>query len=160
MNALMELKAKCEALFLGWVAYRAGRNFYEIHPDVEAAFIHGAHALRRWWVWLFFFKVWLFSSAFFLWMHYLRLHDNATGPDQDFIINDSDHAMLVRRGLIFMVPALVAILITYCRNVDYSLFQRRFVYNVMKPLTVATSFLPNWTLYVLVPCMLCFPFPL
>src|SRR4051812_48787914 len=75
LQGLQELRKKCEALLLGWLAYRAGRNYYKLHPDVAEAFIHGAHALRRWWVWLFFFKVWLFSIGFLGWMLYLRFHD-------------------------------------------------------------------------------------
>jgi hypothetical protein len=157
-HALLELKTRFEGVLLGWLAYRAGRNFYNVHPNLEDAAIHGAHALRRWWVWLFFIKVWLFSAAFILWMYYLRLHDNATGPGSDFIINDADHSKIVSNGLFFLIPAFVALLITYCRNIDYSLFKRRLVYKVLRPLTVVLTWVPNWLLYLTIPCILMFPF--
>lgn len=156
-SALMELKRRSEAFLLGWLAYRAGRNHYNLHGSLEEAVVYGAHALRRWWVWIFFFKVWLFSNLFVCWMIYLRLHDNATSNGQDFIINDGDHAVVVRNGLIFAIPALIAVLVTYSRNVDYSLFQRRLVYRVTRPLCRLLDRVPNWVLYLTVLSMLCFP---
>ena len=158
MEALQELKSKFEGVLLGWLGYRAGRNFYEMHPDVGRAVVHGMHSLRRWWVWLFFCKVWLFSACFALFMWYLRLHDNAATDYNDYIINDADHAAVMRRAVIFLIPSFVALLVGYCRNVDYSLFKRRAVYQVMRPLVVAIDKVPNWLLYLLPVAVLCFPF--
>ena len=155
-QALMELKRRCEALMLGFLAYRAGRNYYTLHPDITDAFEHGAHALRRWWVWLFFTKVWLGSLLVILWMGYMELHDRAN-PGNAYWVDDGDAKVTLRNGLIFLVPSLLAVLVTYCRNVDYSLFKRRFVYRILRPLVKVLDKVPNWVLYLTVPCMLFFP---
>lgn len=152
-QALLELKRRCEALLLGFLAYRAGRNYYTLHPDVTAAFEHGAHALRRWWVWLFFVKVWLFSVCFLGWMLYLRFHDVR---GESFPV-DHNFQVVTRNLLVFIGPALLVLLITYCRNVDYSMFKRRFAYRILLPLVKLLDKVPNWVLYLIVPCALMFP---
>ena len=154
MEALGELKDKLEVGILGFLAYRAGRNHYNVHGDLEEAIIYGAHALRRWWIWIFFVKVWLFSAAFTAWMLYLHFHDIR---GESFQANSSDFNNVTLTGLIFLGPAALALAILYCRNVDYSLFKRRLVYKVLRPLVVVLDRVPAWGLYVIVPCILCFP---
>lgn len=153
--ALMELKRRCEALILGWLAYKAGKNYYAIHPNVEDSFVHGAHALRRWWVWLFFTKVWLGSAIFLGWTLYLGHHDIR---GESFHDATGDLAIVTRNLTIFILPALIAILVTYSRNVDFSLFKRRAVYKVLRPVVVVLDRVPNWILYLIVLCPLFFPF--
>ena len=153
-EALQELRHKCEGVFLSWLAFRAGRNYFNLHPNVEDSFIHGAHAMRRWLIWLFFVKVWLFSACFTGWMLYLRFHDVRGESFQD---HSGDMGKITRNGLIFLGPALIALVVTYNRNVDFSLFKRRFVYKVTRPLTVVLDKVPNFVLYLTVLCILCFP---
>ena len=154
MEALGELKDKLEVGLLGFLAYRAGRNHYNVHGDLEEAIVYGAHALRRWWIWLFFVKVWIFSTLFLGWMLYLRFHDIR---GESFQPNGPAFNNVTYTLLVFIGPALLALLVTYCRNVDYSLFKRRFVYRVLRPVVIVLDKVPAWGLYLIVPCMLLFP---
>lgn len=153
-EALQELRSKLEVGLLGFLAWRAGRNYYNIQPDFGDAVIHGATALRRWWVWLFFVKVWLFSAAFTGWMLYLRFHDIR---GESFVANSSDFNNVTFTLLAFLPFGLLGLLVAYCRNVDFSLFKRRLVYKVARPLTVVLDRVPSGVLYLIVPCALFFP---
>lgn len=158
IHAAQELKSRLEVGILGFLGYRAGKNHYELHHDMEEAVIYGAHAVRRWWVWLVFTKIWLFSAGFSLFMVYLRLHDNGTPNSQDFILNDGDAHVVTRNALIFLIPSFVlGVLVTYTRNIDYSLFKRRAFYWLLRPLSILVTWIPNWVLYLTVLCVLCFP---
>jgi hypothetical protein len=156
--ALMELKRRCETMWLGWVAYRAGKNYYALHPNVEDAFIHGAHAARRWFIWLLFTKVWLFSLGFLGWMLWLRFHDIRGESFQEAVGNTGDMGIVIRNLLIFLPPAFLVLLVTYARNVDFSLFQRRALYTLVKPLVVVLDRVPVGFLYLIVLFPLFFPF--
>jgi magnesium-transporting ATPase (P-type) len=148
-EALVELKNKVQAVWLSWIAYRAGANYYNLHADLPTAIVHGIRAARRWWVWSFFLTVWLFSAAFILMMYSQR----ANGA----ILDEETGYKITNNGLIILPIALLALLVTYCRNVDFCLFKRRFVYKVMRPLVRLIDKLPNWLLYLTVPAILCFP---
>jgi len=154
MEALGELKDKLEVGLLGFLAYRAGRNHYNVHGDLEEAIVYGAHALRRWWVWIFFVKVWIFSALFLCWMLYLRFHDIR---GESFVPNSSAFDNVTYTLAAFLPVALLGLLVIYCRNVDYSLFKRRFVYRVFRPLTKVLDWVPAWGFYLIVPCALFFP---
>ena len=154
VEALQDLKTRLEVGLLGFLAYRAGRNHYNVHGDLEEAVIYGAHALRRWWIWLFFVKVWIFSTCFLGWMLYLRFHDIR---GESFVTNSSAFDNVTYTLAAFLLPALLGLLVLYCRNVDYSLFKRRFVYRVLRPLVVVLDRVPAWGLYLIVPCALFFP---
>ena len=154
-EALVAFKDKCEGMWLGWVAYKAGTAFYEMHPDAAQAALHGLKAMSRWWVWLFFFKVWLGSTLFLAWMLYLRFHD-VHGESYDLGGLDP---MTLRVGM-WIIPATIAVLTMYCRNIDFSLLQRRSLYNKVQPLVRKLDSWPNWLLYIIVFFPLMFPFPL
>jgi hypothetical protein len=154
-HAYLELKAKLQAAGCIWLGWKAGRNYYEVRPVIEEAIIHGAHALRRWWIWIFFLNVWLGSTLFAAWMLWLRFHE-VRGEGYPDISGDLN--IVTRNVLMFLPVSLLSLLITYCRNVDFSLFKRRFVYRLLFPLVVTLDRVPNWLLYLIVFCPLFFPF--
>ena len=153
-EALQELRSKLEVGLLGFLAWRAGRNYYNMHPDFGDAVIHGATALRRWWVWLFFVKVWIFSVLFLCWMLWLRFHDIR---GESFVSNSAAFDNVTYTLIAFLPLALLGLLVVYCRNVDFSLFKRRLVYRVLRPLVAVLDRVPAWAFYLIVPCALFFP---
>jgi len=152
-EALAELKHRTEGVALAWVGYRAGRNHYNLHNDLEEAVIYGAHALRRWWVWLGFVNLTLIFVLATAWMEYLRHHDirGESFPESATFKNTLLQFQIV-------IPIMVLLLaILYCRNVDYSLFKRRFVYKVLSPLVRLLDRIPNGALYLLIPLLAVLP---
>lgn len=155
--AAMELKRKCEGLWLGWVAYKSGMAFYEMHPDPVEAALHGAAALRRWWIWLFWLKLWLLTLAGFAWLSYLKYHKIRGESFQD---NGGGLDVIRTRILIFIIPATASLLIMWSRNIDFALFKRRWFYGIVRPLALMFEWCPNWILYVTIIMPVFFPWPM
>ena len=150
-NALLGFQHQMQGVMLGWLGYRAGRNSYALHANAADAAIHGAHALRRWWIWLFFIKLWILQTAFVGLLSYYTVHDRANPQDTYVLASQNDQlTAYLTNGRIFVPLGFVLVLVTYCRNVDYSLFQRRFVYHVMRPICALTNWIPNGIIYTLI----------
>lgn len=127
---------------VGAAAYQAGRNYYNIHPDTTAATIHGADALRRWQIWRALSKVWVVEVLILVMFFFEERAMTSLDPVNDL-------AERVRNGAILLLPTLVfGVLIPYCRNVDFSLFKRRLLYRILRPLLVVTNWIPTWALYL------------
>lgn len=154
-QALMSFKSKCEGMWLGWIAFKAGQRYYDMHPDAVAAAEHGAHTLRRWWVWLFFAKVWLGSLAFLGWMLYVANHDIR---GESFPTDAGTNGFTIRLA-VWIVPALIALLVVWTRNIDFGLSKRSGFYWMLRPVAKVLEWFPNWALYLIVLCPLFFPFP-
>lgn len=146
-NAVQTLARRFQGVLLGWIAFRAGRNHYDLTAQLDDAILRGAEALRRWWIWLFFTKVWLFTLAITMWITYMEHHT---------IRGDSfhDYGGLGNWSTVswWLLPFtfVLGVLLPYCRNVDYSLFKRRSVYRLLRPVTVALNKLPVGVLYLTV----------
>lgn len=154
-EALQDLQSQCQTLLLGWLAYRAGRNHFNVHGDLEEAFIYGAHALRRWWVWIIFVKIWLFWLCLVGWLSWLEYHDIR---GESFYDSSGTLAGLRWMGYIGLpITFVLCIAVPYCRNVDYSLFKRRLFYWIFRPLTILLDRVPNGALYLTVLVGLFFP---
>lgn len=154
-EALFTLKDKLQTGLLGFIAYRAGRNHYELHGDMAEAILYGAHAMRRWWSWLIMTQVWLFWLALNAWLFYLTHHDirGESYPDITGMIGGLRAVGKIGLPITFVL----AVAVPYCRNVDYSLFKRRLVYRLFQPLVVLLDKVPNGWLYVTVFVGLFFP---
>ena len=99
-------------------------------------------------------RAWLLCTALLAGSAHAQLFHDVRGES----FNEThDFNVVTRNGLLFFVPALLALLVTYCRNVDYSLFKRNVVYRVLRPLVKLIDWVPSWVLYLIVPCMLMFP---
>jgi hypothetical protein len=154
-ESLFALKDKLQTGLLGFIAYRAGRNHYELHGDLAEAILYGAHAMRRWWSWLIMTQVWLFWLALNAWLFYLTHHDirGESYPDITGMIGGLQ--MVGKIGL--PITFVLAVAVPYCRNVDYSLFKRRLVYRLFQPLVILLDWVPNGWLYVTILVGLFFP---
>jgi hypothetical protein len=155
-QAVLRLKEACEGLLLGWIAFKAGTNYHRMHPDGVDATVYGLHAMRRWWVWLFFTKVWLVWLGVVIWLTYIDHHDVRGESYVDLSGGLLD--ALQKFGYIGLPIAFVfGVAIPYCRNVDYSLFKRRLFYKIFRPLVVSLDRVPNAFLYLTIPFGLFFP---
>jgi len=145
-EALFTLKDKLQTGLLGFIAYRAGRNHYELHGDMAEAILYGAHAMRRWWSWLIMTQVWLFWFALNAWLFYLVHHDirGESYPDITGMLAGERNVGKIGLPITFVL----AVAVPYCRNVDYSLFKRRLVYRLFQPVTRLLDRVPVGWLYV------------
>jgi len=154
-QALRDLKAKTQGMFLGWIGWKAAHNYYTIHPDMADAVIYGMTALRRWWIWLFFFNIWLLDVAISAWIWYLNVH---TIRGESYPDISGSMGAVVRNLILWIIPATLAITITWARAIDFALLKRRWLYRKVRPLMEKLEWCPNWVLYPIVFFPLCFPF--
>jgi hypothetical protein len=154
-ESLFALKDKLQTGLLGFIAYRAGRNHYELHGDLAEAILYGAHAMRRWWSWLIMTQVWLFWLGLNAWLFYLTHHDirGESYPDITGMLGGLQAVGKIGLPITFVL----AVAVPYCRNVDYSLFKRRLVYRLFQPLVILLDRVPNGWLYVTVLVGMFFP---
>ena len=143
--AYQELFRRFQGVLLGWLAYRAGRNHYDISHDLGDSIVKGAEALRRWWIWIFFTKVWLFTLGITLWINYVQNHKIRGESFQDF--GGGLDTWMSHSWWLLPFTFVLGVVIPFCRNVDFSLFRRRFYYRLFQPLTIALNFVPVWMLY-------------
>ena len=112
----------------GWNARKRGFSKFE-------AAMHGAYCAMRWKVWAFTTFVWLASTLMWLWWagvqsQPVQLQDNVSFASWGRGQNNSFTTLLVLVNLLTFLPA---VLVTYCQNIDESMFKRRFVYRLLRP---------------------------
>ena len=121
-------------LIIGAIATKAGHNHYKVTGDWGQSIQAGMGAYVRWMVWSVLWFVWAIMLFWF-----------AT-PTVEHGYVSSDIA-----GMVFSVivwPFLFGV--TWCRNIDYSLFRRGLVYKLYQPIAVAIEGIPSPFLYGLI----------
>jgi hypothetical protein len=107
---------------------KAGHNHYQQTGDLQQAAGVGIGAFVRWMVWMITLGVWFFNSFFVAaW---------ETGS------NTPIYTALI------IAPFTLGV--TWCRNVDYSLFRRGLIYKLYAPVARLIEGVPSFVLYLLV----------
>ena len=117
---------------IGLIGAKAGKNHFAVTGDWGQSIQAAAGAFARWMVWSTLWFVW---AALLMWF--------ATPTEAGFTGNDI--AGLAASLVIWPF----AFGVTWCRNIDYSLFKRRLIYKLYQPIAVALEGVPSPLLYAL-----------
>ena len=121
-------------LIIGAIATKAGHNHYKVTGDWGQSIQAGMGAFVRWLTW---------STLWFVWA--IMLFWFAT-PTAEHGYVTADIAGMA--ACVIVWPFLFGV--TWCRNIDYSLFRRGLVYKLYQPIAVAVEGFPSPLLYALI----------
>lgn len=144
---------------------KAGQNHYERTGDLSEAAWRGAIAGRRWFVWGLSCVAWcamvVVTFCMFMGMgvDYTDLQDDPTSVAAIAAYRESSHTFYA--WMLSLPIVLIYILVIYKRNIDFSLFRRKPIYDLAKLVSPLFAWAPNWLLYagfVITPVALQFAF--
>ena len=121
-------------LIIGAIATKAGHNHYKVTGDWGQALQAGAGAFVRWLSW---------STLWFVWAILLMWFATPTEAS-GYVTSD----ILGMAACVVVWPFLFGV--TWCRNIDYSLFRRGLVYKLYQPIAVAVEGIASPLLYALI----------
>lgn len=126
----------------GWLGVKAGKNHLARGIPLTEAIAKGINAGRRWTFWIL--AVWL---MFGMGLFSLMMID-ADGKVYDY--NGGIHMWAVTMAI---APFILwpIIFVIYNRNIDQSLFKRRWLYRVVSPLAHRLDRFSSITLYLMIP---------
>lgn len=125
-----------------YLGAKAGKNHYALTQDGGEAVWKGADSGRRWANWTFAWGYTIILAMIGVWSLMVVSAD-------DYVSDDLDGDMRQAWGMLHAVPIQVLLLlVVYNRNIDYSLFNRRLLYWLIKPVQMLTLWLPTPVLYL------------
>ena len=150
------------AATFGTLGAFAGYNAYERGASKLQATAHGAYCAMRWKVWAF--TAFLWTATTMIWLMWSGVQGTppptTTGAGRPLGFqawgNGQDNSFTFSLVLVNLLTFLPAVAVTYCQNVDESMFKRRFVYRALGPFRKLFGRMPWMVLHsvVLIPFFL------